>query len=1450
MSQPPVHPDLHRQLGELFAGIDDRVAAEQWYGETYDGHADASDLRFREAIESIRARYAAARAAARQDCESRRNDAQRQFEGAFNTANSKYHTARQQVEAEFGTASLAIENELEEARWMATSVLDADAEDSPKRQLESLQDRLHESREQLQRQSQEIEDAFRNAVDVLQRRRHWRDPAPPEALKPAGDRKEALGRFEAAHESLRRRVPELVNQPLSRLLGGWNFPALLLLVWLGAAAALFFVDTAALPLNLPQDLSGRMLLAAAVALVPTVLLGLILHGMNATKVSARLGAIQNALHELRAVHQQWREFATADLTKKKEEVRRWQDALERDRRNTLRKIDDIQARRMDEARHKQRTALDVVESRFAATVEDLERTRDRQIEAVEAQLEQKSRAIDESETHELESATRLHAQLIEKLEANERRDRAAIEKKWTAVLSQTSKVVEREQRSCRQSSPDWSQLADENWTLPAEVPASIHFGRFDCDLAQLPDGVPHRDWLPRTPAKFALPATLGFPQRASLLLEARDGGRQVAVNALRTTMLRLLTSLPAGKVRFTVIDPVGLGEPFSAFMHLADVDELMIGSRIWTEPAHIEKRLAELSEHMENVFQAYLRNEFASIDEYNRHAGEVAEPYHILVVANFPLNFSEEAARRLTNIAASGPRCGVYTLLSVDTQQFAGKTPGVSKTPGVLSDLEHASITLKWEAGRFTSVEPHLKELPLTLDDPPEPKEFSRIVRAAGRQSKDARRVEVPFERIAPRNGDLWSLSSRGGIDVPLGRAGATKLQSLSLGRGTSQHVLVAGKTGAGKSTFLHALVTNLSLYYAPDQVEFYLIDFKKGVEFKTYAAHALPHARVIGIESDREFGVAALERLDAVLKERGELFRSHGVQDLASYREKRGDPVGWAVPTTNASRVSDRWAQPTLPADPFSLPRILLVIDEFQEFFTEDDALSQTAALLLDRLVRQGRAFGIHVLLGSQTLGGAYTLARSTLGQIAVRIALQCSDADAHLILSEENTAARLLTRPGEAIYNDANGLLEGNHPFQIAWLPDDQRERYLTELREIARSRGVKCAPPIVFEGNVASDVRKNADVVRLIETFGSRILARSQAPLGNALSRSSASQRAGCLSGGELADAPHLVRQSLATSAFPSGAWERGEQIPGFWLGEAVSLQAPTRIEFHRRAGNNLLIVGQDAEAAHGLLAVAYLTLAALCRTDCQSVRHDDGDHSLASLHRSDAFDRTDWQSVLRIFYILDGAVRNDEQESVWQPLLEAVPHATRLAGQHNAGEVVTQLAEEVRRRSDEGGEHDPPLFLLISDLSRFRDLQNDADDFGFHLNNGDEEKPPAIGTLLADVLRDGPAVGVHAIVWCDSYCNLTRWFSLQTQREFDRKVAFRMNGNDSSNLIDTPAATRLGVHRALLYRGESGAIEKFRPYAAPLAEWITWAGNRFRGEPSAPPEWDDIATLTVM
>src|SRR5437764_3628927 len=309
---------------------------------------------------------------------------------------------------------------------------------------------------------------------------------------------------------------------------------------------------------------------------------------------------------------------------------------------------------------------------------------------------------------------------------------------------------------------------------------------------------------------------------------------------------------------------------------------------------------------MQNVIQKYLRNQYESLEDYNAKAGEVAEPYRVLVVANFPAAFSTDAARRLVSIAASGASCGVYTLVSVDTKQPLPQ--GFT-----LADLEQPSLVLDGRGGRFIWRDDDFEEYPLTMDTPPEAATLRTALDVVGRKAKEAGRVEVDFEFIAPPADGWWTNDSRKGIAVPLGRAGATKRQVLSLGQGTSQHALVAGKTGSGKSTLLHALITNLALHYGPDEVELYLIDFKKGVEFKTYATHELPHARVVAVESEREFGLSVLQRLDTELKRRGDLFRGAGVQDVASYRQK----------------LENNPKSPPAVAGGLSMPRILLVVDE-----------------------------------------------------------------------------------------------------------------------------------------------------------------------------------------------------------------------------------------------------------------------------------------------------------------------------------------------------------------------------------------------------------------------------------------------------------------------------------------------------------------------------------------
>lgn len=689
---------------------------------------------------------------------------------------------------------------------------------------------------------------------------------------------------------------------------------------------------------------------------------------------------------------------------------------------------------------------------------------------------------------------------------------AALEKSWNDTHREDYEALASVAPASRDSFPSWDTGNWEQWSPPTQFDHAVPFAELKLDFAKLADGLPEDERLALPGSSdLEVPLHLCFPDEGSLLFETEDAGRTEAIDLFNSLILRLLAEVPPGKLAFTIFDPVALGENFAGVMNLADYEESLITSKIWTQTNHIEQRLGDLAEHMEKVIQMYLRTDYQTIVEYNEKAGSIAEKYHFLVVADFPSGFSETAAKRLLSIATNGPKCGVYLLLHWDTRLALPQ----DFTP---DDLRTACTRIVRKQDRFALADKRALGTTLELAPAPPASFAAEFVHRAGAASVDSTRVEVPFSQVSPAAGEEWTRSTTAELCVPIGRTGATKLQELAIGKGTNQHTLVAGKTGSGKSTLFHVMVTNLALWSSPDEVEFYLVDFKKGVEFKSYATQKLPHARVIAIESDREFGLSVLQRLDEELRRRGDLFRKLGVQDLAAFRGHTDGGV---------------------------MPRTLLLIDEFQEFFTEEDRVAQSAAVLLDRIVRQGRAFGIHVILGSQTLGGAFTLARTTLGQMGIRIALQCNESDAFLIMDDDNPAPKLLTRPGEGIYNDMAGRLEGNSPFQVVWLPDEERDAALARAAELRTTMKNPPPEPIVFEGNVPAGIRDNPELRELL----------AQGP----------------------------AKDASKTSAT-------------IWLGAPNSIKGPTRAQFTRQSGNHLLMAGQREEAALAMCGAGVIALAA--------------------------------------------------------------------------------------------------------------------------------------------------------------------------------------------------------------------------------------------------------------
>ncbi len=255
-------------------------------------------------------------------------------------------------------------------------------------------------------------------------------------------------------------------------------------------------------------------------------------------------------------------------------------------------------------------------------------------------------------------------------------------------------------------------------------------------------------------------------------------------------------------------------------------------------------------------------------------------------------------------------------------------------------------------------------------------------------------------------------------------------------------HGLVGGDVRMGKTNLLHVLISQLALAYRPEELELYLLDFKE-VEFDAYLTERLPHARAITSRTDREFGLSMLRRFHDEIDRRARLCREAKVTDLPDYRLATGQV----------------------------LPRALVIMDEFQVLFSEEDRLAREAARLLADIAKRGAAFGLHLLLATQSPGGplaAYL--RPVYEQMALRIALGCTQPSvSQAILGEGNDAATRLVRAGDAIYNDRRG--EGANPvMRIAMLPTRERLKLIADIRALGAGR--EYPPPASFDPDATAD------------------------------------------------------------------------------------------------------------------------------------------------------------------------------------------------------------------------------------------------------------------------------------------------------------------------------------------------------------------------------------------
>lgn len=517
-----------------------------------------------------------------------------------------------------------------------------------------------------------------------------------------------------------------------------------------------------------------------------------------------------------------------------------------------------------------------------------------------------------------------------------------------------------------------------------------------------------------------LPLTFDLRNTFNIFANAPETTAKNICSFTHHIILSFLSFLPVTKVNICVFDNVQRGNSVIPFLGFRKSCPDVFEQKIYTSQDDIIDKLVKINDQIDEFIQEKLGNKYIDILDYNENTPNRAEPIKLLVFYDFPGGMDGRSIELLKNILRNGNKCGIFTIICHNPDVTFSRYENID---------EHLNVIMKY----CTAIEfkdNQYKLLPYNLKiSIPELLSNSTIeefVKEYHEKSEEIKKKGLSFRDILSKN--LFAKSSTKSLSIPIGVGDGDSIVSMIIGEGSSHHGLIAGATGSGKSTLLHTLIMSSMLHYRPDQLHLYLMDFKSGTEFKIYESERLPHIQLLALDAMQEFGESILENLVKEMEERGKLFKEVGQTSLKGYTQETGLP----------------------------LPRILVIMDEFQILFNDSTnrKVAMNCAELTKRLVTEGRAFGIHLLMATQSTKviSDLTLSHGTIEQMRIRVGLKCGESDARYLFSDENDAKALSMMKGPigtAVMNlDYTELT--NVGFRAAYCDDNTQKEYLHLISE----------------------------------------------------------------------------------------------------------------------------------------------------------------------------------------------------------------------------------------------------------------------------------------------------------------------------------------------------------------------------------------------------------------
>lgn len=443
------------------------------------------------------------------------------------------------------------------------------------------------------------------------------------------------------------------------------------------------------------------------------------------------------------------------------------------------------------------------------------------------------------------------------------------------------------------------------------------------------------------------------------------------------------------------------------------------------------------------------------------------ESYKLIVLSLDMGTIDADTRSKISLLMRNGPRFGVSFLI-VSTTIMSVETSSGREIDIPVEAIAPNITVLEVDGNRVSKVANTSKASTtanaISIYQPQAPE---TIIKSCEKFIEATKHTQLPTIKFTEINDTsvMWNQSSIDGLTFSIGKFGINDMK-ITIGDEINQrhNAIITGAVGQGKSNLISVIIHSLCQRYSPQELQLYLLDFKEGVTFKPFSNigqdEYLPHAKALGLESDVSFGIAVLNSLYEEYQRRMSLLKKNSVKSIRELRACHPE---------------------------IQIPRILVIIDEFQMMFGSEMQEGQKVADLLEKSVRLFRAAGIHFILASQTISGNVVLAQkrdSIFGQVPIRIALKNSISESQQTLSLNNSAAAFLM-PREAVVNLDYGEVSQNRKTIVAFAD----EKVLKPLRTIWWEKvRATTNPPYVFESERRITVSNSIASIKAARNKGS--------------------------------------------------------------------------------------------------------------------------------------------------------------------------------------------------------------------------------------------------------------------------------------------------------------------------------------------------------------------------